>query len=98
MIEPRPRRPTLGRRAAFLAVAAAFVITMIGTTLPTPLYPLYRDEYGFSQLTITVIFAAYAAGVIAALLLFGNLSDVIGRRRVLLPGLVCSALSAGCFL
>lgn len=81
-----------------MAVAAAFVITMIGTTLPTPLYPLYGEEYGFSQVTITVIFAAYAAGVIAALLLFGNLSDVIGRRRVLLPGLLCSALSAGCFL
>lgn len=98
MAEPHPSQPALGRRAAFLAVAAAFVITMVGTTLPTPLYPLYREEYGFSQVMITVIFAVYAAGVITALLLFGNVSDVIGRRRVLLPGLLCSALSAGCFL
>ncbi len=98
MADPRSARPTHGRRAAFVAVAAAFVVTMVGTTLPTPLYPLYRDAYGFSQVTITIVFAVYAAGVITALLLFGNLSDVIGRRRVLLPGLLCSALSAGCFL
>jgi MFS family permease len=47
---------------------------------------------------ITVIFATYAVGVIASLVLFGRLSDQIGRRRVLFPGLVLSALSAVCFL
>jgi MFS family permease len=71
---------------------------MLGTTLPTPLYGLYRQRFGFSELTITVIFATYAAGVIAALLLFGRLSDEIGRRPVLLGGLACSALSAVAFL
>jgi predicted MFS family arabinose efflux permease len=71
---------------------------MLGTTLPTSLYPLYRQRFGFSELMITVIFATYAAGVIVSLLLFGRLSDQIGRRRVLLPGLALSALSAVCFL
>ncbi len=47
---------------------------------------------------MTVIFAVYAGGVIAALLLFGNLSDSIGRRRALLPGLALSAASAVIFL
>jgi MFS family permease len=41
-----------------------------------------------------VIFATYAAGVIAALVLFGHLSDQIGRRHALLPGLALSAVSA----
>ena len=90
--------PRLGRRAAFAATALAFAVGMVGTTLPTPLYVLYRQKFGFSELMITVIFATYAAGVIAALLLFGRLSDDIGRRRLLLPGLVLSALSAVCFL
>jgi len=85
-------------RRAFACVAFAFAVTMIGTTLPTPLYPIYRGELGFSELTITVIFAVYAAGVIVALLLFGNLSDTIGRRRALLPGLALSAASAVVFL
>jgi MFS family permease len=80
------------------ATAYAFAVTMLGTTLPTPLYALYRERFGFSQLMITVIFATYAVGVISALLLFGRLSDDIGRRRTLLPGLVLSALSAGAFL
>ncbi|MGH2742153.1 MAG: MFS transporter [Gammaproteobacteria bacterium] len=67
---------------------------MLGTTLPTPLYHIYRQERGFSELMITVIFATFAAGVIAALLLFGRVSDQIGRRRALLPGLALSALNA----
>jgi predicted MFS family arabinose efflux permease len=78
--------------------AYAFAVTMMGTTLPTPLYVLYRERFGFSQLMITVIFATYAVGVIAALLLFGRVSDDIGRRRALLPGLALSALSAVAFL
>ncbi|MGI8411196.1 MAG: MFS transporter [Solirubrobacteraceae bacterium] len=79
-------------------MAYAFAATMIGTTLPTPLYGLYRQRFGFSELMITVIFATYALGVIAALLLFGRLSDEVGRRRALLPGLGLSALSAVAFL
>jgi MFS family permease len=76
----------------------ALSIVMLGTTLPTPLYGLYRERFGFSELMITVIFATYAAGVIASLLLFGRLSDQIGRRRMLLPGLALAALSAIAFL
>jgi MFS family permease len=88
----------LGRTLGFAVAAFALAVTMLGTTLPTPLYGLYREQFGFSELMITVIFATYAAGVIASLVLFGRLSDQIGRRRVLLPGLALSALSAVCFL
>ncbi|WP_190812816.1 MFS transporter [Saccharopolyspora pogona] len=94
----RSGSPRFGRRGGFAVVAYAFTVTMIGTTLPTPLYPIYRSEFGFSELMVTVIFATYAVGVIAALLLFGHLSDQIGRRRVLLAGLALSALSAVVFL
>jgi predicted MFS family arabinose efflux permease len=83
---------------AFAAVAYAFWVNMLGTTLPTPLYAIYQQRFGFSELTITVIFAVYAAGVIGALLVFGSWSDQIGRRPVLLLGLGFSALSAVAFL
>ncbi len=92
------RRVRVSRRAAFWFVAAAFAVTMVGTTLPTPLYVLYQREMGFSTLMTTVVFATYAVGVLAALLLFGRLSDAIGRRRTLLPGLACALLSAVVFL
>jgi predicted MFS family arabinose efflux permease len=83
---------------AFAGAAYAFAATMLGTTLPTPLYSLYQAKFGFSELIITVIFATYALGVIAALLVFGSLSDQIGRRPVLLGGLAFSAITAVAFL
>ena len=91
-------RGRLGRRAGFVGATYAFAVTMLGTTIPTPLYSIYTARFGFSELMITVIFATYAAGVIAALLLLGRLSDTIGRRPMMLAGLTMSALSAVTFL
>lgn len=86
------------RNAPGLLVALAFLATMLGTTLPTPLYPIYQQELGFGGLMVTVVFATYAVGVLVALLLFGRLSDRIGRRPVLLPGLALAAASSLVFL
>ncbi|MFB6901356.1 MFS transporter [Streptomyces hydrogenans] len=77
---------------------AVFVVCMAGTTLPTPLYPLYQEKFGFSELTVTVVYAVYAFGVIGVLLLAGNASDIIGRRPTLRWGLAFAAASAVCFL
>ncbi|WP_424215805.1 MFS transporter (plasmid) [Streptomyces sp. BI20] len=91
----RDHRP--GWRWCLLA-GAVFAVSMAGTTLPTPLYPLYRERFGFSELTVTVVYAVYAFGVLAVLLLAGNASDTIGRRPALWWGLGFAAASAGCFL
>lgn len=99
---PVPRCPErtagLHGRAAAALVASAFLVVMAGTTLPTPLYPLYQDELHFGPATSTVVFAVYAAGVAVALVLLGRLSDQIGRRAVLLPGIALAALSDIAFL
>lgn len=81
-----------------ISAAYAFLIVMMGTTLPTPLYPIYSKVYDLSPLMITIIYAVYAAGVIGGLLVFGQLSDRIGRRYVLIPGVILSAISALVFL
>ncbi|WP_406387765.1 MFS transporter [Streptomyces sp. NBC_00887] len=86
-----------GWRQCFLS-GAVFAVCMAGTTLPTPLYGLYQDKFGFSELTVTVVYAVYAFGVIGVLLLAGNVSDIVGRRPVLLAGLGFAAASAVCFL
>jgi MFS family permease len=88
----------VGPQAAFWLVAYAFAVTMLGTTLPTPLYPTYERLYGFGPLTETVVFATYAVGVLVALLGFGSASDTVGRRPVLLAGLTVAALSSVTFL
>ncbi|MFG3343684.1 MFS transporter [Streptomyces sp. NPDC048018] len=81
-----------------LLAGAVFVVCMAGTTLPTPLYPLYQEKFGFSELTVTVVYAVYAFGVIGVLLLVGNASDTVGRRPALFWGLGFAAASAVCFL
>ncbi len=75
-----------------------FAVCMAGTTLPTPLYGLYQEKFGFSELTVTVVYAVYAVGVLGVLLLTGNASDTVGRSPMLLWGLGFAAASAVCFL
>src|SRR5699024_1520755 len=91
-------KEAVGSRMSFIGVVYAFLVVMLGTTLPTPLYPIYGDAFGLSPLMITVIYAVYAIGVIGGLLVFGNLSDRIGRRYILIPGVLLSAVSALMFL
>jgi len=86
------------RRFAFPLLAYAFAAIMVGTTLPTPMYSLYSDQMNFSVLTTTVVFATYAGGVLFALVAFGRWSDAIGRRPVLLGGVVFALASAVVFL
>ena len=88
----------MSRTVGFVLLSFAFLVTMFGTTLPTPLYPLFQERYSFGELTTTVVFAVYAFGVIAGLLLFGALSDEIGRKPVLAAGLALSAGSALLFV
>ncbi|WP_267888976.1 MFS transporter [Streptomyces viridochromogenes] len=98
------RAPTSGetsprqRRFGAAAVAFAFWVTMAGTTAPTSLYPLYGERFGFSPMTVTVIFAVYAMGVVVGLLAFGRLSDQVGRRPVLIAATLLAAGAAGVFL
>ncbi|PPI40970.1 MFS transporter [Rathayibacter sp. RFBD1] len=70
---------------------------MAYSTVPTPLYPLYQQLDGFPPFVITVVFAAYAVGVIVSLYLAGHVSDWLGRRRVLLIAVLVSAVSAVLF-
>ena len=83
---------------AFAATAYAFVATMLGTTLPTPLYPTYQQQLDFGALTVTIVFATYAIGVLTALLAFGRASDTVGRRPTLLAGLTAALVSSAVFL
>jgi MFS family permease len=83
---------------AFGLLAYAFAAIMVGTTLPTPMYALYGQEMHFAVLTTTVIYATYAGGVLFALSAFGRWSDAIGRRPVLLAGVVFAVASAAVFL
>ncbi len=82
---------------ALAVVGVELAVVFVGAILPTPLYPLYRAAFGFSGVTLTLIYAVYVLGNVAALLLFGRLSDQIGRRNVSLPAIGCGVASALAF-
>jgi MFS family permease len=82
----RPRSPS------FFIVAGALFVLLLDGNLPTPLYAVYREEFGFSGTTLTLIFAVYAIMLVPSLLVFGQLSDRIGRRPVIAGGLVVAAV------
>ena len=87
-----------GFGAGFWIVGFAFAVAMAFSTVPAPLYVLYQARDQFSALLVTVIFAAYAIGVIASLFLAGHLSDWLGRRRMAVVALAINMLSGLVFL
>lgn len=95
----RDRSPWhLRHGAGFWVIAAAFLAVMAFSTIPTPLYALYQQRDGFPTWVITVVFAAYAVGVIASLFLIGHLSDWAGRRRMVLVAILLEIVAAALFL
>ncbi|WP_235022949.1 MFS transporter [Amycolatopsis alkalitolerans] len=96
-----PAVGTGGSRAhsrGFWLVAYTFAVTMAFSAAPAPLYVLYQAKDGFGPFTVTLIFAAYALGVIASLFLAGHISDWTGRRRVLIPAVLINVLAGVMFL
>lgn len=81
-----PRR-TLRPRTAYLLAASVIGLALFASGTPSPLYATYRELWGFSPAVLTLVYATYAFGVLASLILAGRLSDEIGRRPVLLASL-----------
>jgi hypothetical protein len=83
-----------GRRSGFWAVAFAFLVVMAFATLPSPLYGLYRERDGLSTLTITIVYAIWAASTIAALIAVPYVAQRIGRRGVMLASVTTMIAAA----
>ena len=88
----------LGGSAAMAAVAAMIAVLFAGSTALTPLYIIYKQTFGFSQITLTLVYAVYVVGNLGALLMFGRLSDGIGRRPAALASMAVAVVSALVFL
>ena len=84
---PAQRRRTLPNRVAYALAASVIGLGLFASITPSPLYHAYSVLWHFSPLTLTLIYATYAFGVLASLLLVGGVSDDVGRRPVLLVAL-----------
>ncbi|MFI8632868.1 MFS transporter [Microbacterium sp. NPDC077663] len=95
-IAVRPRR--LSHRSGFWVTAATFFALMAFNTVPTPLYAVYQERDEFPTFLITVMFAAYAVGVMISLYLAGHLSDRVGRRPLILAATGVEIVAAVMFV
>ncbi len=83
----------MGHAQALWLLASILVGFLAASSAPSPLYALYRDSWGFSALTLTLVFASYAFALLSTALLFGTFSDHRGRREVVLLALVLEIAS-----
>jgi len=87
---------TLSRRASFWTAAAVAGLSLWTSAAPTTAYPLYARTWHLTPTATTAIFAIYPIVLVVFLLIFGQLSDYIGRRATMLYGV--GALLAGVLL
>ncbi|HEY1819546.1 MAG TPA: MFS transporter [Trebonia sp.] len=87
------RLPRIAGTPALLLLASLVVSMLAGSSAPTPLYGIYQQQWGFTPITTTVVFAVYAVAVLIALLVAGRLSDYAGRRPVLLAALAVQVVA-----
>jgi MFS family permease len=74
--------------------ALALALMLCASLMPTPLFQLYKLEWGLSPAEISLVFAIYAGSLIPSLLFLGGVSDRIGRRRTILFAFAMMALAA----
>ena len=92
------QRRTLPRPVTFWVGAGVLFLMLAASAATAPLYPVYQAQWRFSPATLTAVFAVFVLFVLITLLLFGSLSDHVGRRRVILAGIVIEAGACVLFL
>src|SRR5262249_20400716 len=90
-------RHQISLRTSFALVVAAQVLLFAGSNLPTPLFPMYEQRYGFGSGVVTLLFGSYVGVLIPALVLLGPLADRVGRRPLLAIGIALPAVSSAVF-
>lgn len=95
---PRSIGKPLSRDHAFWVMAAILLTITAISAVPSPLYALYQREWHFADSVLTEVFAVYVLALLVSLLVFGSLSDHVGRRPVLLAAIAVEALSLVVFL
>ncbi len=83
---------------SYALVTGVIGLSLFASATPSPLYGTYREMWGFSPAVLTLVYATYAFGVLAALLLAGRVSDQVGRRPVLLVSLSTLLVTSALFI
>lgn len=79
-------------------MAVLLVLMLAASGVPSPLYRVYQEEFGFGSGVLTTVFGVYAFGLLLSLLVVGGLSDHVGRRPVLITAFLLEAGAMVLFL
>ena len=85
---------SLSRRATFWSASAVLALCLWASAVASVLYPTYEAHWRLSAVVITSVFGTYPVALLLVLVVFGGVSDYIGRRRTMLAGIALIAVSA----
>jgi MFS family permease len=80
-------------KRSLLILCTVTAIDMLGYGIIVPILPFYAEALGASAFELAVIVAAFPLAQSISFALLGRLSDRFGRRRLIVIGLVLSAVS-----
>lgn len=84
-----PKNAQASHMGILLFLALALMSALLNSSAPTPLYPLYQQQLALSSVSLTVVYGAYAAGVLIALFGVGNLAGKVkDLRSMIVPALL----------
>src|SRR5919107_1116764 len=85
--------PRLPLGVAFVAATCSLVFVFAAAGTPIPLYNTYRAEDGITHADLAIVSVGYFVAAATSLLVFGRLSNHVGRRPVGLAALISAALA-----
>ena len=91
VVVPRPTDAIPRARFGFVLAIATQILMMVGASAPSPFYPVLAHDIGFGAIVISAVFAVYAVALLLTLLTAGSLSDHVGRRPIVIVGLLLLA-------
>src|SRR3954470_15139923 len=72
------------KRSPLLPIFLVVLVDVLGFTIVYPLLPFYAEKFGATPLIATTLVSVYAVCSLVSTPLIGRLSDLYGRRRLLL--------------
>lgn len=81
-----------GKKWAILSISSIPLVMTLGNSMLIPVLPVMEREMGITSFQSSLIITVYSVVAIFLIPIAGYLSDRIGRKKVIIPSLVLSAI------